>query len=280
MARKKTTSEEKKTVLLVPLTDARTKITEQLQMGYSFLEDTPKIKNEDDLRIIQTAHKIWFDYTRELLNQIFNTDDLAKEFEGSGRILYVIGRFYPLVQQIQDLQTCLRRNLDALISIDARLNLFSVISAKQEGSEPDMGLSIKKDELTSLQKQLRQHLRNLNRLREEEAKVGFDYKLLNLIDDEKEAIKEKQERLKELEAEVKEREQVQNQLEKLKELQAILSDYLCPHCGAKLVTKEYHVQPVEYNGRDLEVDHEFVEYECGYSTHNGKEASPCKNLKG
>jgi hypothetical protein len=181
-------------------------------MGYGFLRDTTKIKNKDNLQIIQTAHKIWFDYTRELLNQIFNTNELAEEFNRSGNVLYINRRVPPLNQEVQDLQTSLQRNLDSLNSIDARLSLFLPISAQQESPEPDIDLSIKRDEQASLQQRLRRHVKNLNHLEEEKAKGGFDLKVLNLIDDEKEVIKDIQEHIRALETEIKEREQTQEQL--------------------------------------------------------------------
>ena len=56
----------------------------------------------------------------------------------------------------------------------------------------------------------------------------------------------------------------------------LLNDFLCPHCGAALSAREYHSESVEYQGRELDVDHEYSEYECGYSVIDGKPNSPCE----
>ncbi len=55
----------------------------------------------------------------------------------------------------------------------------------------------------------------------------------------------------------------------------LLNDFLCPQCGAPLSTREYHSELVEFQGRELDVDHDYSEYECGYSTMDGKPQSPC-----
>lgn len=56
----------------------------------------------------------------------------------------------------------------------------------------------------------------------------------------------------------------------------LLTDFLCPHCGAALSAREYQSESVEYMGRDVDVDHEYSEYECGYSVIDGNPHSPCK----
>lgn len=55
----------------------------------------------------------------------------------------------------------------------------------------------------------------------------------------------------------------------------LLQDLLCPHCGSALTISEQHSECVEYNGRDIDVDHDYSEYECGYSVVDGKPTSPC-----
>jgi len=55
----------------------------------------------------------------------------------------------------------------------------------------------------------------------------------------------------------------------------LLNDFLCPDCGAPLLVREYHSESVEYQGRELDIDHDFTEYECGYSVVDGKPRSPC-----
>ena len=57
--------------------------------------------------------------------------------------------------------------------------------------------------------------------------------------------------------------------------QELLTDFLCPHCGAALAVREYHSESVEYQGREIDVDHDYSAYECGYSVLDGKPNSPC-----
>jgi len=56
----------------------------------------------------------------------------------------------------------------------------------------------------------------------------------------------------------------------------LLRDYLCPHCGAPLVEKVYHSEPVEYQGRELDIDHDCSTFDCGYEIVDGLERHPCK----
>lgn len=58
--------------------------------------------------------------------------------------------------------------------------------------------------------------------------------------------------------------------------QKLLNYFLCPHCGGPLAVREYHSEMVEYQGRELDVDHDYSEYECGYAVLDGKERSPCR----
>lgn len=60
----------------------------------------------------------------------------------------------------------------------------------------------------------------------------------------------------------------------------LLNDFLCPHCGSALTAREFHSELVEYQGRELDVDHEYSEYECGYSVLDGKPHSPCASGQG
>lgn len=58
----------------------------------------------------------------------------------------------------------------------------------------------------------------------------------------------------------------------------LLSDFLCPHCGAPLAERTYHTESVEHHGRDIDVDHEYMAFECGYTIFDGEESGKCKNL--
>lgn len=69
----------------------------------------------------------------------------------------------------------------------------------------------------------------------------------------------------------------------LKKLNILLeeNDLLCPHCQAPLAIRDWKTIYGHSGGREVEVDVEYVEYECGYATLEG-EAEPlgkCKNEK-
>jgi len=51
---------------------------------------------------------------------------------------------------------------------------------------------------------------------------------------------------------------------------------VCPHCGAPLEAREYHSELAEYEGREIDVDHEFVLYECGLTLLDGEVTANCK----
>lgn len=57
--------------------------------------------------------------------------------------------------------------------------------------------------------------------------------------------------------------------------QELLIDFLCPHCGAALTVREFQSECVEYQGREIDIDHDYSAYECGYSEVDGKPNSPC-----
>jgi DNA repair exonuclease SbcCD ATPase subunit len=60
---------------------------------------------------------------------------------------------------------------------------------------------------------------------------------------------------------------------------SLLKDFLCPSCGAPLAEKAYHYESVEYKGRELDVDHEYVIFECGYERVDGKVRGVCGGTK-
>lgn len=57
----------------------------------------------------------------------------------------------------------------------------------------------------------------------------------------------------------------------------LLSDFLCPRCGAPLAEKACHSESVEYQGREIDVDHEYAAFECGYEIVDGEIRGECKN---
>lgn len=56
----------------------------------------------------------------------------------------------------------------------------------------------------------------------------------------------------------------------------LLHEFLCPHCGAPLIERAYHSEMVEYQGREIDVDHDWSIFECGMEIVDGIERRPCK----
>jgi TolA-binding protein len=57
----------------------------------------------------------------------------------------------------------------------------------------------------------------------------------------------------------------------------LMSEYFCPHCKAPMAERAYQSESVEYGGREMDIDHEYVHFECGLTFHDGEETSPCKD---
>jgi hypothetical protein len=64
----------------------------------------------------------------------------------------------------------------------------------------------------------------------------------------------------------------------LTEAKKVLALYTCPKCEAPMSIHKFELEPYEYNGRDTEIEHEHIEYECGYAIHNGKQVGKCGNV--
>lgn len=88
-----------------------------------------------------------------------------------------------------------------------------------------------------------------------------------------------EEQVKAKEAELnRAREEAEELTKKVLHARELLSDFLCPHCGAPLAERAYHSESVEYKGRDIDVDHEYTAFECGYEIVDGEIRGKCKNL--
>lgn len=53
----------------------------------------------------------------------------------------------------------------------------------------------------------------------------------------------------------------------MKEAQAILEEFLCPHCKAPMAIHDY------------EFEQEYIFYDCGLEIRDGKETSPCRKMR-
>lgn len=65
---------------------------------------------------------------------------------------------------------------------------------------------------------------------------------------------------------------------RLNSLSALIqdSDLVCKKCGAPLSLRSFHPFHGHVGGREVEVDVEYTEYECGLAMRDGEEVSPCK----
>ncbi|MFQ1873914.1 coiled-coil domain-containing protein [Aeromonas veronii] len=79
---------------------------------------------------------------------------------------------------------------------------------------------------------------------------------------------------KELDSIKEEADELSRQISNAHEL---MSEYFCPHCKSPMAERTFHSDMVEYQGRDYDIDHEYVAFECGLILHDGEESSPCKN---
>ncbi|MBK7143346.1 MAG: hypothetical protein IPH75_14835 [bacterium] len=87
-----------------------------------------------------------------------------------------------------------------------------------------------------------------------------------------------------LKAKESEIEAVQNQIAGLRDqivkasnLLQKVTDYnlVCPHCGAPLIIRDGHSELGEYEGREIEVDHEYSQFECGFEIFDGSGRGKC-----
>ena len=62
------------------------------------------------------------------------------------------------------------------------------------------------------------------------------------------------------------------------EAKKVLALYSCPKCEAPLSIHKFELEPCEYNGRDTEIEHEHIEYDCGYVLHNGEQVGKCGEI--
>ena len=114
-----------KTSLVVPLAEASERVADQSNKGKDILNT--RIGTEEELHQAKAHHRTWKDFTKELLNQIFNTDDIAAEFAKLGGAFIAYLDYVPSLQEkINDLNEDLGGDLERLSSIYERLELFPV----------------------------------------------------------------------------------------------------------------------------------------------------------
>ena len=82
------------------------------------------------------------------------------------------------------------------------------------------------------------------------------------------------EKERDLELVKKEADELSRQISNAHEL---MSEYFCPHCKSPMEERSLHSELVEHGGRAIDIDHEYVAFECGLTLHDGEEYRSCQN---
>jgi predicted nucleotide-binding protein len=125
--------------LRVPHEEAAERIQKQIDQGEELLRAEPRSENE--LAELKERKRIWSDYNKQLLRNLFTTDELAEEYSAFiGGVFPMEPSFGELVEDFRrDIQTYLTR----LRSIFRRIELFpapvsdNVLS--QPAAQPERG---------------------------------------------------------------------------------------------------------------------------------------------
>ena len=105
---------------------------------------------------------------------------------------------------------------------------------------------------------------------------------VKLLDEEIERLsndKEKnQDIIKEKEEEIsKVRSQAKILLDQISIANELIEDFTCPTCGSHLVERAFQTEMAEdYQGRTVDIDHEYILYDCGLTIVDGIEERPCQ----
>lgn len=62
---------------------------------------------------------------------------------------------------------------------------------------------------------------------------------------------------------------------KLERAQEIMSEFFCRYCNAPMLIRDYASECVEHEGRELDIDHEHIVFECGLTITDGEEVKKC-----
>lgn len=108
-----------KLMLSSPRNEVQKKLEEQIREGEQIL--TAPIKDERDFKLAKEANESWYDYTKDLLSSLFNTDDIRQEFV---QTVSSWGLHLSFQEQVHEFREHLDRRLNKLRSIVRRLELF------------------------------------------------------------------------------------------------------------------------------------------------------------
>jgi DNA repair exonuclease SbcCD ATPase subunit len=154
--------------------------------------------------------------------------------------------------------------------------LFSIYQTL--ATQKDATIQVQKEQIELLKLQLQQALAQTPDIAVDalSKRVKNISEELSRLHKDNEASAEKiREKEHELAAANREMELVRGQIARAEDL---LAEFSCPKCKAPMISREFAYESVEYNGREVDVDHEHVSYECGYELADGIEVGRCGNV--
>jgi hypothetical protein len=109
--------------LLVPRADAAEKIQRQIDEGDAI--HGLEIRSEEPLKSARRRRSEWVDFTKQLLNRLFSTDEMASEFNHAFSVgMFVLGGRRDLGEDVRDFRSGVERGVAKLRSIHRQLELF------------------------------------------------------------------------------------------------------------------------------------------------------------
>lgn len=63
----------------------------------------------------------------------------------------------------------------------------------------------------------------------------------------------------------------------LERAKGVLEELTCPTCGAIIVERGHATESVHHMGREVDIDHEWIAYECGLRIVDGVAETPCRS---
>lgn len=124
VSKKSTQPVETKTSLLVPLTEAKDKLSVQIDRGKDL--STREITSQEQLKQARDDYYTWTEFVTELLQQLFSTNQPRQSFVGISSGVFG-GSHIPLQKEIESHQDDVRYKLRKLKSIYDKLELYPVV---------------------------------------------------------------------------------------------------------------------------------------------------------
>lgn len=107
-------------LLLVPKAEAQQKIAERIDVGQNLLNEP--IQSRDDLDRVKSKRSIWRSFNKQLLRQLFSSEELAEEYEGV--TVGIGGGISSPDRELLMLHRSIERDLTSLRAILQKTELF------------------------------------------------------------------------------------------------------------------------------------------------------------